>query len=439
MSRDHTTQESAILGSDEASSSSAHKAPGRSNPCQDRYGGLGCPLGETEKSAMETSFGRSFSNVRVYEDSPQASASGVHAVTVGSDIHFAPGAFNPHEPSGRFLLGHELAHVVQQGGAQVGRQAKADADVMKTGTGYLEAEADRVGHSVAAGESVAGTILGRLEGPTRQHFDASEHMAIGDAATGGPRGETQMVELAPDYRVTFGEMNAMAGDYFGSIGEMRTLAANDGKGEGTREEIEYVRVVKVHDNKSAKDRFGEAARAAADRRYYRLAGKNYAHFVNPGVGDTDRPTADKATDTVPDVVLEREEGELWGRLRAIEVPGNAIAGYRSGHLTALTQALSAGERASKGEPSSIESALASEAFAQHFLNDAFAGGHMRAPRIGALDYWNAKVPLFFHNFKLYLAEVLAKYINDNTTWQAIASVDYIWGEARTALRENLEN
>jgi|GEM_PF-6460872 len=39
---------------------------------------------------------------------------------------------------------------------------------------------------------------------------------------------------------TYGEMVAMAGDYFGSIAQMRTLAANPGTGAGTREELEYV-------------------------------------------------------------------------------------------------------------------------------------------------------------------------------------------------------
>ena len=35
-------------------------------------------------------------------------------MTKGDEIHFAPGAYNPGSLQGQRLLGHELAHVVQQ-------------------------------------------------------------------------------------------------------------------------------------------------------------------------------------------------------------------------------------------------------------------------------------------------------------------------------------
>ena len=40
------------------------------------------------------------------------------AYTVGSDIAFAAGRFDPATPSGERLLAHELAHVVQQRGEE---------------------------------------------------------------------------------------------------------------------------------------------------------------------------------------------------------------------------------------------------------------------------------------------------------------------------------
>ena len=69
---------------------------------------------------MEPRFGHDFGNVRVHFDArAAASARSVNALayTVGHDIVFSDGAFAPDDPSGRSLLAHELAHVVQQSGA----------------------------------------------------------------------------------------------------------------------------------------------------------------------------------------------------------------------------------------------------------------------------------------------------------------------------------
>ena len=62
---------------------------------------------------MESALGANFSDVRIHVG-PEASAIGAIAFTWGSDIHFAPGQYNPHTPHGQSLLGHELTHVVQQ-------------------------------------------------------------------------------------------------------------------------------------------------------------------------------------------------------------------------------------------------------------------------------------------------------------------------------------
>ncbi|HEU4653440.1 MAG TPA: DUF4157 domain-containing protein, partial [Steroidobacteraceae bacterium] len=66
---------------------------------------------------METRFGVSFGDVRVHDDArANESATGLaaKAYTHGNDIVFAAHRFAPHTTSGRRLLAHELAHVVQQ-------------------------------------------------------------------------------------------------------------------------------------------------------------------------------------------------------------------------------------------------------------------------------------------------------------------------------------
>lgn len=71
------------------------------------------------KQRMEDSFGTDFSSVRVHPESSKAPEVRALAYTQGTDIHFAPGQFKPDTTAGQELLGHELAHVVQQAEGRV--------------------------------------------------------------------------------------------------------------------------------------------------------------------------------------------------------------------------------------------------------------------------------------------------------------------------------
>jgi hypothetical protein len=88
--------------------------------------GIGAAMPADVQAKMEGSFGSNFSAVRIHEGT-QASSLGALAYTQGTDIHFAPGQYQPHSTSGQELLGHELAHVVQQSQGRVatGPQTKA--------------------------------------------------------------------------------------------------------------------------------------------------------------------------------------------------------------------------------------------------------------------------------------------------------------------------
>jgi hypothetical protein len=80
--------------------------------------GKGSPLPQDTKTFMEDGFGAGFDNVRVHHGSYAAEmTSGVNAqaFTVGKDIYFNSGKYNPASHSGKHLLAHELTHVLQQG------------------------------------------------------------------------------------------------------------------------------------------------------------------------------------------------------------------------------------------------------------------------------------------------------------------------------------
>src|SRR5262249_38541381 len=73
------------------------------------------PLDAAMRTAMESRFGRDFSDVSIRIDGKAARAYQARAFTHGSSIVFDAGAYAPSTTTGQHLLAHELAHVVQQG------------------------------------------------------------------------------------------------------------------------------------------------------------------------------------------------------------------------------------------------------------------------------------------------------------------------------------
>ena len=65
------------------------------------------------RSNMEGLFADDFSDVLIHHDH-SATMLNAKAYTIGSDIFFAPGQYNPYTAVGRKLLVHELTHVIQQ-------------------------------------------------------------------------------------------------------------------------------------------------------------------------------------------------------------------------------------------------------------------------------------------------------------------------------------
>jgi Domain of unknown function (DUF4157) len=80
----------------------------------------GQPLDDATRGFMESRFGYDFSQVRLHTDDTAArSTEAVNALayTVGKDVVFGAGQYQPSAAGFRKLLAHELTHVVQQGHA----------------------------------------------------------------------------------------------------------------------------------------------------------------------------------------------------------------------------------------------------------------------------------------------------------------------------------
>jgi hypothetical protein len=154
-----------------------------------------------------------FAAIRVHPTgaSRAARALRARAFTVGSDIYFADGAFAPHTPAGRWLLAHEVAHVVQQSlGAVTVPPSTSALAVTRPGTPE-ELAADAAADAFVAGRPFVFDVP-RPPGPARrrpvvQRYMAWEHSLLGDVApeelelmtAGGPAGSVTRAERVGAY------------------------------------------------------------------------------------------------------------------------------------------------------------------------------------------------------------------------------------------------
>jgi len=119
----------------------------------------GSPLTGDLRNKLEPKLGADLSAVRIHTGGESASAAshyGARAFTLGNDVHFNKGEFNPGTKEGNRLLGHELTHVVQgqssgpvQRKADDGAEGESGEHEVSDPADASEKEADQVGDHVA--------------------------------------------------------------------------------------------------------------------------------------------------------------------------------------------------------------------------------------------------------------------------------------------------
>src|SRR5207302_1507091 len=121
--------------------------------------GGGRSLDGSVRAQMESAFGVDFSHVRIHTDASAAGLSehlNARAFTIGQDVAFGPGEYQPGTLVGDSLIAHELAHVVQQEGANFSElMKKGDVDY-----GSLEKDADSaaIGAIASTWNGTKGTL-----------------------------------------------------------------------------------------------------------------------------------------------------------------------------------------------------------------------------------------------------------------------------------------
>ncbi|ULQ53233.1 eCIS core domain-containing protein [Flavihumibacter fluvii] len=132
-----------------------------------QYQAAGHPLPADFRNNMESAFGTDFSGIRIHTDSQAVRLNrtiGARAFTVGGDIYFDNGMYQPQAQEGKRLLAHELFHTIQQ----KGNRAMVQRDLYPG-----EAYSDDFVPVLSDADSVAGILqdaLGLLRRLKGHHF-----------------------------------------------------------------------------------------------------------------------------------------------------------------------------------------------------------------------------------------------------------------------------
>ena len=159
------------------------------------------------RAQVEGATGADLSDARVHlgtDSQVEAAALRAKAFTVGRDIHFAAGQYQPGTPAGDALLAHELVHTLQQSGGEPTAQLKS-SDVSQEGDA-AEVEADRIAHAAVSGaavrmvpvaraapisrtpESLSGNPAEKTDPTTGAATTSHRSVGVGDSANAPPTG-----------------------------------------------------------------------------------------------------------------------------------------------------------------------------------------------------------------------------------------------------------
>ena len=120
--------------------------------------GGGSPLDTETRRFMESRLGSDFGSVRIHTDSKaheSAKSVQAYAYTVGNDVVFQSGKYEPGSESGKRMLAHELTHVVQQRSGPVDGAPAAGGIKVSNPSDRFEQAAERSADHVMSSSQVA--------------------------------------------------------------------------------------------------------------------------------------------------------------------------------------------------------------------------------------------------------------------------------------------
>jgi hypothetical protein len=146
----------------------------------------GVPLDSNVAATMGARVGQDFSGVRVHNDARAADAArslDALAFTAGRNIVFGAGQYNPGSARGRHIIGHELAHVAQQGGDSGHPRTNRAALQIGSTSDPAEVEADRIADSLMTDKPIP-SVVARTPALRRLELSKDDKIGIGIAVGG---------------------------------------------------------------------------------------------------------------------------------------------------------------------------------------------------------------------------------------------------------------
>lgn len=132
------------------------------------------------RSKMESSFGQNLKDVRIHTDTPASRLSqnlNAQAVTIGQEVFFASGKYQPQTVQGKALLAHELVHTRQNEVHRSSQNISLDRGFAISSRGDTrERAAQHASERVAA-----GLEIGRISFPAEQRAGVTVSLQASDA------------------------------------------------------------------------------------------------------------------------------------------------------------------------------------------------------------------------------------------------------------------
>ncbi len=193
-------------------------------------------------------------------------------------------------------------------------------------------------------------------------FASTEHMQLGNAATGNEA--VTELRFKDGTTLSFGDVVALAGDYVGSVAELRTLIATP----AGQDELRWIRWFALGQKQEPEPKLPTEVKKRALLRFVSLAADNSNHF-----GAT------------------------------------AVAAYKRGHAEALRKAHEAG---ATGNDATFAAAVTDEACSLHFLSDTFSAGHIRAPVQEIRETYRRELPDSVQQMLRYVVKRIVHYLDE---------------------------